>query len=89
MGKVDRTFSEVSAYGSVSWCAETLGRSTDWFRKERDTLESMGFPKVDLVTGLTLKADVQAWISRRRKYSDRAIVEASEDTIGGINYDKF
>lgn len=86
MSKIDRTFSEIAQYGSPSWCAETLGRSIDWFRKERPNLEALGFPKVDLVTGLTLKADVKEWISRRRKYADRAIVETS-DTTGGINHD--
>lgn len=85
--KHDRTFSDVSLYGSPAWCAETLGRPPDWFRRERAALETIGFPKVDPITGLTLKADVQAWISRRRKYADRAIVDVSEPR--GINHDKL
>lgn len=88
MGKVDRTFSEVSAYGSAAWCAETLGWPEARFKRERGDLEAQNFPRVDPVTGLTIKADVLAWISRRRKFSDRAIVEAS-DTTGGIDYGKL
>lgn len=84
--KHDRTFSDLAQYGSPAWCAETLGRSSEWFRRERGALESIGFPRVDPVTGLTLKADVRAWISRRRRYADRASVEVSE--TGGINHDR-
>lgn len=68
--KHDPSLSEVSAYGSATWCALTLGKSVDWFRKNRAALETDGFPRVDALTGLTIKADVHAWIARRRKVAD-------------------
>lgn len=33
-------------------------------------LEREGFPKLDRLIGLTLKADVMAWINRRRTIAD-------------------
>lgn len=65
-GGDDRTFSDVSAFGSDAWCAEKLGQSRDWFRRMRPDLEVIGFPVRDRITGLTIKADVEAWIARRR-----------------------
>lgn len=85
--KHDRTFEATSAYASAAWCAATLGQSLAWFRRERSGLEAIGFPKVDPICGLTMKADVQEWISRRRKYADRAIVEPSE--TGRIHHDRL
>lgn len=88
MGKVDRTFSDLCLWGSDAWAAETLGWPLAKFQRERKALEAEGFPTVDPVTGLTNKADVVAWSNRRRKFADRAIVEASDTTGGTINHDK-
>lgn len=85
--KHDRTFSDVSAFGSDAWCAATMGKSVEWFRKMRPDLEVIGFPIRDRITGLTIKADVEAWIARRRQVPDRAIVETSEP--GRINHDNL
>lgn len=87
--KHDRTFSDFSAYGSDAWCAETFGKPVEWFRKTRGELEAIGFPPKDAINGLTNKADVLAWISRRRRIADRAVVEASDDTTEGIHHDKL
>ena len=43
--KHDRTFSDISAYGSDAWCATTMGWSLDRFKRERPALEKIGFPK--------------------------------------------
>ena len=87
MTKQDRTFSEISAYGSNAWCALRLGRSLDWFRKERAKLEMAGFPPVDRITGLTQKADVDAWLEKRRRVADREERKVDETKQRGINYD--
>jgi hypothetical protein len=71
--KPDRTFDPLSEYGSNAWCGAVLGKTTDWFRKNRVTLEADGFPKVCRLVGLTVKADVRAWISKRRRYADMAV----------------
>lgn len=68
----DRTFDPLSEYGSHAWCAAVLGKSTDWFRKNREALEAAGFPRVCKIVGHTIKADVRAWITKRRQYSDVA-----------------
>ena len=70
--KTDRTFDPLSEYGSHAWCAAVLGKSTDWFRKNREELEAVGFPRVCRIVGQTIKADVRAWITKRRQYSDEA-----------------
>ena len=86
MSRHDRTFSDLCLWGSDAWCSESLGWPLAKFQRERKALEAENFPKVDPVTGLTCKADVVEWTNRRRKFADRAIVEAS-DTTGGINHD--
>jgi hypothetical protein len=64
----DPTFSAVSRLGSTRWCAQALGMPLSTFRKQRPTLEAQsGFPRVDPVLGLTIKADVDAWIEKRRE----------------------
>lgn len=70
MGRHDATFAEICAYGSDRWCALKLGRSYEWFRRTRPELERKGFPPKDTITGYTIKADVDAWIAKRRRYSD-------------------
>ena len=69
--KLDRTFHDVSLYGSDHWCAATLGQSFGWFKKHVSNLEDGGFPKPDPILGQRIKADVEVWISRRRKFSDK------------------
>lgn len=63
---IDMTFDPLCAFGSDRWCAVTLGKSLPWFRKTRPQLETDGFPQRDRITNYTLKADVAAWINRRR-----------------------
>ena len=72
--KHDPTFSAVSAYGSPQWAAATLGRSYTWLRDHRTELEAEGFPPKDTLTGYYVKADVLAWIRKRRRISDSPVV---------------
>ena len=67
----DRTFHEASLYGSAEWAAATMGLSKDNFFRRRPGWEAIGFPKPDLINKMYLKADVHAWVARRRKLSDR------------------
>jgi hypothetical protein len=46
---------------TIHWPAG-VGKTTDWVRKNRVALETDGFPKVCRLVGLTVKADVRAWI---------------------------
>ena len=86
MTKHDQTFSAQAAFGSERWCASRVGRSIDWFFRNRDQLEAAGFPRRDPVLKLRCKADVDAWIEKRRQV---------RDTVGGsqhsqeVNFDAF
>lgn len=73
----DHTFHEQAAYGSERWVAITLGKSVDWLKKHRAELESDGFPQKDRLVGLTMKADVEAWLGRRRRIADHVEVRTS------------
>jgi|GEM_PF-5471024 len=66
----DLTMNADAAYGSDRWCATTLGKSYDWFKKSRPLLEGDGFPPKDRILGLTMKDDVHAWIAKRRRIAD-------------------
>lgn len=67
----DHTFHADAAYGSERWCALVLGKSYEWLRKARADLEADGFPRRDPLLNLTQKADVLAWIARRRRIADQ------------------
>jgi predicted DNA-binding transcriptional regulator AlpA len=58
-----------SLYGSRQWVAEALGISVSTFDKKREELEAAGFPKKDRLVGHYIKADVLAWVTRRRQLS--------------------
>lgn len=75
----DHTFHEQAAYGSDRWVAVTLGKSLDWLRKHRDDLERDGFPRKDKLVNLTMKADVEAWLGRRRRIADHLEVRTEAD----------
>lgn len=84
--KTDRTFSPEAAFGSSAWVAHRLGIARDTFLSKRVKLEGDGFPSKDTLLGGWLKADVIAWIEKRRKVSDpdpKRIKETGE----GINLD--
>jgi hypothetical protein len=63
--------------------ARWLGTSAAWFRENRPRLEREGFPAKDRLIGLTLLADVQAWLDRRRVVADAV---PAPTTSGTINY---
>lgn len=87
MGRIDRTFDPVSAYGSEQWCAAKLGYGYENWRKNiRTALEAEGFPRRDPLVGLTLKADVEAWLAKRRRVSDT--VRAADTTSGVTKVNK-
>lgn len=73
--KSDATFTDTSLYGSRLWCAVTLGRTYEWMMQgyNKAKLSNEGFPKPDPINGRYIKADVIAWINRRRQISDRSI----------------
>jgi predicted DNA-binding transcriptional regulator AlpA len=70
---------QTSLYGSRQWVAEALGISVSTFDKKREEFEASGFPKKDRLVGHYLKADVLAWVSRRRQLADK-IADTSTQT---------
>ena len=86
----DRTMDDISALGSDRWCAAKLGLSLDWFKKNRDTLEREGFPAKDKLFQLTLKADVEAFLAKRRRVADPDPATPKQPSqSGGINYGRL
>lgn len=63
----DKTFSDLSLFGSSKWAAHRLGLSFDVFRRKLSTLQGDGFPKTDGIIGLYIKEDVEAWVAKRRQ----------------------
>ena len=70
MTQHDPSLSEHSLLGSISWAAMTLGMTKDNFQKKRPSLEKEGFPERDRLTNLFIKADVCAWVMKRRRLAD-------------------
>jgi len=91
MSKHDTTFDEISLYGSERWVARTLGRSVEWMRARRDEFATAGFPPADPITGHRIKADVIAWVERRRRLPDAAEGTAHSRAHNrmqrGVNFD--
>lgn len=86
----DPTYDKHSAFASMSWLASRLGRSKDWFSRNKDQLHHAGLPEPDPVVGLYSKADVDAWITRRRKVADftkDVTVNVSESSKPEVNHD--
>lgn len=83
----DLTLSETSAYGSARWCAMRLGMSLSRFQRTRAMFEGEGFPRLDPLVGLTLKADVDAFLARRRRVADPdPAAHDSRETRSGVRY---
>jgi len=90
MGKIDRTFAEISAYASDQWCSARVGMAYDrWRRAGRTMLENEGFPSRDPLTGMTLKADVDAWLEKRRRVADPALAQERSERTGRVNLTKL
>jgi len=85
--ETDRTFDDVSLYGSVKWVAAAIGRSRSWFDTHRAHLETQGFPRADAVTKLYLKQDVLAWANRRRQIADSIDLATTTESPARINDD--
>lgn len=86
--KSDATFSDVSLYGSSAWVAARLGRSVGWLSSHRARLVAdAGFPKPDAITGHYVKADIDAWIARRRRLSDTLTPATTESPTVRIDND--
>lgn len=84
----DNTLFDESAFGSISWAATRLGMSKDIFLKKRDMLEAEGFPEPDPLTTFYLKADVDAWISHRRRIPDAPTIVGPVSRIRSeVNFD--
>jgi len=83
----DPTMDKISLNGSVRWAAARIGWTLNKFRQKRDILENDGFPKVDRITNLYVKADVDAWINRRRQLSDNTVLSVGvEKTLEEVNF---
>ena len=63
--------------GSTEWVSARLGVSRDTFFRKRDALLADGFPAQDPLLRLWIKADVDAWIERRRRISTGVDVRQS------------
>lgn len=81
----DLTLTDRSLYGSSDWVVMTIGKSKDWFAHNKKRMEADGFPKKDPIISLWIKADVEAWINKRRKFSDNATLIHMESTE--VNHD--
>jgi hypothetical protein len=79
----DPTMETISLNGSVKWVAARIGWTPNRFRQKRETLENDGFPTVDRITNLYVKADVDAWINQRRQLNDKVVING-----GGHNPQK-
>lgn len=71
------------AYMTDIEVAKMLGRSKNWMCDNRPTLEREGFPRRDALIGLTCRADIEAWIARRRQVADAG---PRRDTITGDHH---
>lgn len=79
--KDDATFSPTSFYGSSLWVSVALGKGRSWFYQNRRNLEDHeGFPQPDAATGLYIKADVEAWINKRRQIADGVVNSTTHHT---------
>lgn len=88
MASTDPTFDDLSLYGSIKWACKRMGKSTNWFYRHRDQLiANEGFPRVDSVTNLYIKADIEAWIERRRQIPDKMTVQTTTESHPRINPD--
>jgi predicted DNA-binding transcriptional regulator AlpA len=85
----DYTMEEISLFGSVSWAAMRCGLSRENFKKKRPQLETDGFPRPDKITGTYLKADVDAWIERRRQVPDRIREVRADKPEEEFNFDRI
>lgn len=59
-----------AAYLPDTLVAQHLGRKVSWLRTNRAKLEADGFPRKDKLVGMTLRADLEAWIAKRRRIAD-------------------
>ena len=79
------------AYIPDTEVARLLGRSKNWFCQRRPHLEREGFPRVDGLIGLTCRADIEAWIARRRQVSDAVQVgeHHADDSANGDDHGRL
>lgn len=80
----DHSFNEESRYGSTKWVAAALGKTVEWFRSNKISLEREGFPKSDPIVRAWIKADVDAWVNGRRRIADRVTIDPLA-TLEGFN----
>jgi hypothetical protein len=83
----DRTFDDVSRYGSLKWLAAAMGLSIDQLRTRLPQMQTDGLPPPDPIVGHYIKADVDAWIERRRKFSKHATVGAQTNPAGATSHE--
>lgn len=81
---IDPTFDPASLYGSTAWTALRMGLTVDTFQRRLRDMVSEGFPSRDRITGRFIKADVDAFVDRRRRYTDRAMSDAPKPTEANL-----
>lgn len=69
--------------------AAALGIPATRFKRIRPQLETEGFPKKDRIVGLTLAADVEAWLARRRTINDPVPAKPAHHTTTGEHHENF
>lgn len=85
----DQSQSAASLYAGRKWVAQTLGISVHTFDSKRPKLEEQGFPKRDALVGLYIKADVIAWVDRRRQLADKIEHSQPSNQEHSINEDEL
>jgi hypothetical protein len=83
----DPTMGQISLNGSVRWAAARIGWPLIRFKQKREILETNGFPTVDRITNLYVKADIDAWINRRRQVTDQILHISSAENTTEVNLD--
>jgi len=83
----DLTMNQISLNGSVKWAAARIGWPLSRFKQKREILETNGFPKVDRITNLYVKADIDAWINRRRQVADQILHTGAVESKQEVNLD--
>lgn len=73
----DPTMDNISLNGSVKWAAARIGWPLTRFKQKREILEQDGFPTIDRLTNLYVKADVDAWVNRQRQLSANIVFTGS------------
>lgn len=85
----DPTMSPESLFGSRKWVAQRLGMTVDKFSSKHERLKVGGFPNQDPIVGSWIKADVDAWVTKRRRIGDPKTSAVKDKGMEDFNFDGF